>query len=54
MFHQQRLLESITIDNQELRKKISVGDQLVGKLRLEYQDIEKARMQIADEVILFL
>ncbi|RDD47548.1 Coiled-coil domain-containing protein 39 [Trichoplax sp. H2] len=45
-----RLLESIKIDNQEVRKKIAVGDQLIGKSRLEYQDVERARNEIVDEL----
>lgn len=50
MKEKQQFLEDELNNNKEKEKKISMAERKAAKLRLEYQNLENARMQFQDEV----
>lgn len=50
---QQKFLENELDNNQEKEKKVGAAERFAAKLRLEYQDAEKNRIQFQDEVYFF-
>ena len=50
MKERQQFLEDELNNNKEKEKKISMTERKAAKLRLEYQNLENARVQFQDEV----
>lgn len=50
MKERQQFLDDELNNNKEKEKKISMAERNAAKLRLEYQNIENARVQFQDEV----